>query len=112
MDYKILKDHPWLKKDLIVSFGEINTIFSSVGIAKLIDEGFIEEISIIKTSDEIRKLIIGNVKDLISAFLYYDRKEDEDLQLGDIEKAIKDGLIKPIEIIDIFRDELLENLKE
>ena len=50
----------------------------------------------------MKELILGYVEDLIAAFLYYDRKEDEDLQRGDIEKAIKDGLITEAEIVEQF----------
>lgn len=53
-----------------------------------------------------RELIIANVQDLVVDFLYYDRKEDEELGLGDIEKAISEGIIKESEIIEIFTAQL------
>lgn len=37
----------------------------------------------------MKKLIFANVTDLVSNFLYYDRKEDEDLPCEAIENAIK-----------------------
>ena len=53
-----------------------------------------------------KELIIDNVKDLVAALLYYDRKEDEDLHVGVIEQSIKDKVISIDEIINIFSIEL------
>lgn len=54
-----------------------------------------------------RKEIIKDVaSDLISEFLYYDRKEDESLPVGAIEEAIKEGVITIEEILEIFEKEL------
>ena len=50
--------------------------------------------------------IIDTIKDLVSDFLYYDRKEDEELQLGDIEVAIKNEVITRDEIVSEFKKEL------
>lgn len=50
--------------------------------------------------------IIDTIKDLVSDFLYYDRKEDEELQLGDIEVAIKNEVITRDEIVNEFKKEL------
>lgn len=62
---------------------------------------------------EITKIDILNiVKDLVSNFLYYDRKDDEDLPRGAIEEAIKDGVITPTEICDAFQKALEDGLKE
>jgi len=58
-----------------------------------------------------RELIIANVQDLVADFLYYDRKEDEELGRGDIEKAILEGIIKESEIADIFKKELHSGLE-
>jgi len=40
-----------------------------------------------------RQVIIDTTKDLISDFLYYDRKEDETLTRGEIETAIASGVV-------------------
>ena len=57
------------------------------------------------------KLIIKNtITDLVSQFLYYDRKEDEDLRVGDIEKALIDNIITITEIGELFQNELRHNL--
>ena len=55
-----------------------------------------------------KKLILGVVDDLVTNFLFYDRKEDEELGVGEIENAIKEGIITPEEIAMQF----LESLKE
>lgn len=46
--------------------------------------------------------ILRQVDDLVSCFLYYDRKEDEDLPLGTIETAIASGVITVDEISQKF----------
>ncbi len=57
------------------------------------------------------KLIIKNtITDLVSQFLYYDRKEDEELRVGDIEKALIDNIITINEIGELFQKELRNNL--
>jgi len=56
-------------------------------------------------SDELKQIIINTAKDCAAGFLYYDRKEDEDLPRGAIEQAIKDGVITKQEIIDAFMGE-------
>lgn len=50
-----------------------------------------------------RENIIATVQDLASAFLYYDRKEDRELPVGEIEEAIKAGEITEGEIVETFR---------
>lgn len=56
--------------------------------------------------------ILGNVDDLVADFLWYDRKEDEDLPRGAIESAIQEGSITIEEIADRFRAGLEEHLGE
>ena len=57
-----------------------------------------------------RKTILATVSDLVSDFLYYDRKEDDDLSRGDIEAAIKAGEITAAEIIEKFAKSLRAGL--
>ena len=56
--------------------------------------------------------IENTIEDLVSDFLYYDRKEDEDLPIWAIQKAIKDGLITKEQIIKKFEESLNEGLSE
>ena len=50
-----------------------------------------------------RETILATAKDCMADFLYYDRKEDEDLPCGAIEAAIQDGVVTVEEILEIFR---------
>lgn len=59
---------------------------------------------------DVKARIIGCVEDLVGAFLYYDRREDEYLPRGVIEKAISDGDISVDEITAQFRKVLESNL--
>lgn len=58
----------------------------------------------------MRETILSTVKDLASVFIYYDRKEDEELPKGAIEQAIADGEITIEEIVNEFREGLIEYL--
>lgn len=59
-----------------------------------------------------KQQIIATVDDLVSGFLYYDRKDadPELLQLGDIEDAVERGEISAEEIIERFAMKLKEHL--
>lgn len=51
------------------------------------------------------------VRDLVSSFLYYDRKEDDGLPVGAIEEAIASGEITVDQIVGIFDKALRDGLK-
>ena len=51
-------------------------------------------------------VIKDTIINLVSVFLYYDRKEDEDLPEGAIEQAIRDKQVSIEEIADEFHDQL------
>ncbi len=53
-----------------------------------------------------KDVILGVVSDLVSDFMYYDRKEDEDLPRGAIEKALATGALTVDEIVEKFRSEI------
>ncbi len=57
-----------------------------------------------------RKLIENTIKDMVSGFLYYDRKEDEQLPCGAIEAAIAAGEVTEREIVDAFAAALRDGL--
>lgn len=57
-----------------------------------------------------REHILGKVSDLVACFLYYDRKDDEDLPRGEIEAAIEAGEITADEIVEAFGEELDKGL--
>jgi hypothetical protein len=50
-----------------------------------------------------RELILATIDDAVTDLIYYDRKEDEDLPRGEIEKAVKAGEITADEIVERFR---------
>jgi hypothetical protein len=56
------------------------------------------------------QIILNCVSDLVGKFLYYDRKGDEELPVGAIEKAVADGEISVDAIVEAFRAELQEGL--
>ena len=60
---------------------------------------------------EIKETILNAVESLVSDFLYYGRKEDEELPQGSIEKAIDEGLITLEEILIHFKEKLIEGLE-
>lgn len=55
--------------------------------------------------------ILGTIDDLVAAFLWYDRKEDEDLPRGVIEETVKNGEITVPEMVSRFRLALIGRLK-
>jgi len=61
---------------------------------------------------ERRQYILDTVSDLAAGFLYYDRKEDEDLERGEIEAAIHNGEITVDEIVNVLREEIEISMKE
>ena len=57
-----------------------------------------------------RENIEATVKDLVADFLYYDRKEDENLPSEAIQEAIDAGEISEAEIAALFASELRAGL--
>ena len=56
------------------------------------------------------KLIYNTTKDLAVKFLYYNRKEDEELPVGSIEEAVKSGETSIAEIVAVFEKALRDQL--
>lgn len=55
-----------------------------------------------------KELIEATLDDLITSFLYYDRKEDEELPLYAIENSIKNGEITIKDIFNMLWLEILD----
>ena len=53
--------------------------------------------------DDEKQMILGTVEDLVLNFLYYDRREDEDLPRGAIEEALANQYLTVDEIVEQFR---------
>lgn len=58
----------------------------------------------------MREDIIMIVKDLVMDLLYYDRKEDEEVGINEIQMAIKNGVITEEEIVKEFARGLKEGI--
>ena len=58
--------------------------------------------------EDKKELLKNALTDLVSNFLYYDRKEDEELTIEDVENLIDTESISKQELINLF-DELLTN---
>ena len=58
----------------------------------------------------MKDMILMTVKDLVGEFMYYDRKEDEDLPRGAIEEAVKNKEVSVDEIVELFKAELIKAL--
>ena len=57
-----------------------------------------------------RDCILNTIDDLVSKFLYYDRKEDEDLPRGAIENAIEEKEISVDEMAAFFKAKLIDGV--
>jgi hypothetical protein len=60
----------------------------------------------------MKDIILSRVDDLVSSFVYYDRKEDEELPLSAIEKALIAGEISVEEIEAQFSKSLRSSMEE
>lgn len=61
--------------------------------------------------EETRKRIFDIVSDLVSDFTYYDRKEDEELSLDNMNYAIQQGIVSVHDIVGHFSVCLMEVYK-
>ena len=64
----------------------------------------------LKTRGVMKQVIFFTIADLVSSFLYHDRKEDEELPRGAIDKAVNSGEITVDEMVAHFREELTKHL--
>jgi len=62
------------------------------------------------TNDELKKLVLDNISDLCTDFLYYDRKEDQDLDVETLNLAFETGAITIDEAVAEFRKALVDTL--
>ena len=51
-----------------------------------------------------KQIILDTISDLMTDFFYYDRKEDDELPVGAIEKAVEDKEITVEEIKNAFQN--------
>jgi hypothetical protein len=57
-----------------------------------------------------REHLAACIMDTVGRFTYYDRKEDEELPFGEIERLIKLGHVTVADIVELFRIELERSL--
>ena len=62
------------------------------------------------TTTTRRQTIFSTVTDLVSDFLYYDRKDDKELPRGSIREAVEAGEITEAEIVAHFAKTLSEKI--
>lgn len=56
--------------------------------------------------NNLKRLILGHVEDLVVNFVFYDRKEDEELSGKMLEDAIRSGEVTIEEIVAQFEKKL------
>lgn len=62
-------------------------------------------------AESIKETILLTIGDLVSDFVYYDRKEDEELSESQLDGAIADGTITIDEMVEKFRECLEKTYK-
>lgn len=55
-----------------------------------------------------KRVILITAEDLMKNFLFYDRRDDEELPRGAIEKALRNGTVTVDDILAVFRSALEE----
>lgn len=58
----------------------------------------------------MKEIILNEICDLVTGFLYYDRKDDEELNAQDLKDAITNGVISINDIVEHFKSQLIEQL--
>lgn len=60
----------------------------------------------------MKKLIKGEISDIVHRLLYEDRKEDEELMINDIQIAINKQVISVNDMVEHFQNELIKGLSD
>ena len=61
---------------------------------------------------DVKQLILDAIEDLCSNFVFYDRKEDEDLSVDKLNDAVDNKIITVDEMVEHFEDCLLNTFVE
>ena len=59
-----------------------------------------------------RQIILDTIEDLCSNFVFYDRKEDEDLSVDELNYTVDNKIITVDEMVEHFKDCLLNTFGE
>ena len=54
----------------------------------------------------MNRMLRGTIIDMVSNLMYYDRKEDAELPVGEIQRMIEDGELTIDELVKAFDKEL------
>ena len=54
----------------------------------------------------VRQEILNTLEDLVGSFMYSDRRDDEDLPVGAVQRAVEQGAISVEEMIEVFARQL------
>lgn len=60
----------------------------------------------------MKHTVLNEIECLVADLLYYDRKEDEDLPVGQIESLLASGELTIDEMVNQFRSQLESNLAQ
>lgn len=63
-----------------------------------------------KKKEERKEILKDTIDGLASDLLYYDRKGDEDLPHGEIERMVKESETSIDEIVSIFKEKIIEGI--
>ena len=66
----------------------------------------------IQNENKMKDKILNTVSDLVTNFVYYDRREDETLNSEQLYQAIRKGVVSIDEITSRFRNELISAINE
>jgi hypothetical protein len=59
----------------------------------------------------MKQIILDTIADLVGEFVYYGRKEDEQLSMDQLNKAVESGVITVDEMVAEFRKHLEDTFK-
>lgn len=93
--------------DSITSTNGCNYKFSEI---KTISKINLRDEKLNKIFKHMRTKILNTISDLCTNFVYYDRKEDDELSISDLEDAVNSGLITIDEMVAEFRKNLEQSL--
>jgi hypothetical protein len=104
---EILVEKEKALEEKIVAQSEPEPVLNKVAEIKIpVTDEVVSKITEVKTTKE---LIINTISDLVGAFTYYDRKEDEDLTIEKLNNAVKNNEITIDEMVAEFKKHL-ENI--
>jgi len=67
---------------------------------------------VVENYEAKRELVYATVEDLVADFLYYDRKQDEELSSDDIYTLLDEGFLTIEDLVAKFHRELESALKD